>query len=227
MPTLSLRGLARLMGVSEKAVRNALAVGVFSPGSVRRDETGVPEVVNATLAVDEWEKSGRQLRGTARRPAVLPAIPSALRSTNPIDEPPPAPSDDVPAQIAALLARVRTLREALPATAGEASEADAHVAEVSPSLVAAQIEAVLERGRKLRMENDVREGLLLEAGPAGREAFEFARIVRETILNVVPRVAAELAAETDATRVHLLLERALREALASTAATLDAAVASG
>jgi hypothetical protein len=93
----------------------------------------------------------------------------------------------------------------------------------SPSLVDAQTAAMIERARKFRMENDLREGLLLEVGQAARAAFEFARVLREAVLNVPARVSAELAAETDATRVHLRLERALREALEATASVLEAA----
>jgi hypothetical protein len=190
------------MGVSEMAVRKALKAGVFSVAAVRRDETGAPEVVNATLAVDEWQKSGRQLRGSARPPVHTSARPlTAAPAAS--DLPPSTPN--TPAEEVA-----SPLRQ--PA---------------DPSLVSAQIDAVTERGRKLRLENDVREGLLLEADVVARQAFEFARVLRETILNVPARISAELAAESDASRVFLRLDGALREALEATAATLDVAAVEG
>ena len=72
------------------------------------------------------------------------------------------------------------------------------------------------------MEADLQEGALVKADQAARAAFEFSRTLREAILNVPPRIAAELAAESNAARVHVRLETALREALASVASILDA-----
>jgi hypothetical protein len=80
---------------------------------------------------------------------------------------------------------------------------------------------MFERARKLRLENDLREGQLLEVDRAAREAFEFARVVRESVLNVVPRLAAALAGESDKDRVFSLLDAELREALAATATVLE------
>lgn len=85
------------------------------------------------------------------------------------------------------------------------------------TLVEAQRIATLERSRKLRMENDLREGSLVEIGKAARLAFEAQRTIRESLLNIPARLAAELAAETDAARVHIRLDGALREALMSAA----------
>jgi len=228
--TLSLRGLARLMGVSEKAVRKALIAGVFSDQAIHRGIDGAPVVLNATLAVDEWGRSGRQLRGD-RRPTLpgplLPPVAAAATLDAGVGQF-PASGDDPKAHIAALLAQVRALRQAQSALSADASgsefEADAEPsAGTAPTLVAAQTEAVLERGRKLRLENNLREGMLVEADQAAREAFEFARVIREAVLNIPARISAELAAETDGARVYSRLDAALRAALESTAATLEAA----
>jgi hypothetical protein len=206
---LSLRALARLMGVSEKAVRKALAVGVFSAEAVRRDEGGLPVVMNATLAVQEWERSGRQLRGTERRQApAAAAAPAIARPVDTGDAVQPALEDAGDEQL---------------------DEEDADLDEpggptsapLPPSLVAAQTQAMLERVRKLRMENNLREGTLVEVEQARREAFDFARSLRENVLNIPARLAAELAAETDTARVFARLEGALREALEATAAALE------
>jgi len=201
--TLSLRGLGRLLGVSDRAVRKALMAGVFSDAAVRRDDAGVPVVLNATVAVAEWEKSGRQLRGSDRRSVQTSASapPAASPVSGRVDEHSRAEiAGDVP--------------EEEPVAPGAAT---------SPTLVQAQTEAALQRGRQLRMENDLQAGLLVEADTAASEAFEFARTLRENILNIPARLAAELAAESDAGIVHRRLEDALREALESTARTLDAA----
>lgn len=193
----SLRQLARLIGVSDKAVRKALAAGVFKQ-SVRRGEDG-PVVLNVTLAVQEWERSGRRLRGFSRARASAPAAA-------------PAPAPVVPAA-----AEIES-----PA---DPDGGDAPTTVVDRSLVEAQRMAMLERARKLRLENDLREGQLVEADKAAREAFEFSRVLRESMLNLPARLSAELAAESDAGRVHLRLEAAIREALEATAAQLELAIA--
>lgn len=46
-----------------------------------------------------------------------------------------------------------------------------------------------------------------------KEAFSLARRVRESLMNIPDRVAAELAGETDATRIHLRLSDELQMAL--------------
>ena len=216
--TTSLRGLADLLGVSDTAVRKALKVGVFSDGSIRRDDSGNPSVVNVTLAVTEWRRSGRQVRTDE-----LPPVPSAAR----LDDERQA-SDDLHAQLAALLTQVRTLRQGMAATSSEPGDEDPagagprDGADGSLTLVQAQTETQIQRGRMLRMEADLQEGALVKADQAARAAFEFSRTLREAILNVPPRIAAELAAESNAARVHVRLETALREALASVASILDA-----
>ena len=91
------------------------------------------------------------------------------------------------------------------------------------SLAEASRVATLERGRRLRMENDRREGMLVELAAARREAFDSARIIRETLLNLPARIAAELAGETDPGRVFQILDDAIREALHATADRLEAA----
>jgi hypothetical protein len=89
------------------------------------------------------------------------------------------------------------------------------------SLVDSQRAVMAERTRKLRLENDVREGKLIDVDQAAKVAFEFARTLRENVLNIPSRLAAELAAEHDAARVHRRLEDALRAALEATVAVLE------
>jgi hypothetical protein len=81
----------------------------------------------------------------------------------------------------------------------------------------------MERFRKLRIENDLREGRVVDVRAAKREAFESARIIRESVLNLPARIAAELAAETDPAKVFARLDDALREALGDAADRLEAA----
>ena len=92
------------------------------------------------------------------------------------------------------------------------------------SLVDAQRMATSERARKLKLENDAREGRLVPVDKVKREAFDAMRLVRDSLLNIPSRIAGELAAETDAAVVFRKLDAAIREALASTADALTATV---
>lgn len=80
----------------------------------------------------------------------------------------------------------------------------------------------IERERKLRLENDTREGTLVEAVQVRRRSFEVARTIRDSLLNVPDRLASELAAEGDAAKVHARLDEEIRAALIALADTLDA-----
>lgn len=221
MTPLSLRGFGRLVGADAKSVRNGRKAGVFSEGSLRLDDKGRPVIVDTALAIQEWERSGRKLRGTRRPGEQRTPATTEAHAPNFTEQ---APSDPR-AEIDALLARVRSLREGLVDSPAGADAADAAPlnSETSPTLVKAQTEAMLERGRKLRMENDLRQGTLLEADQAAREAFNFARTLRETFLNLPARIAPELAAESDAGRVFRRLDAAIREALEATVAVLERA----
>jgi hypothetical protein len=86
----------------------------------------------------------------------------------------------------------------------------------------ADLLVTLERERKLRLENDAREGRLIEATRVRRDSYETARTVRDSMLNIPDRVAAELAAEGDATKVHARLDAEIRAALVALAELLDA-----
>jgi hypothetical protein len=94
----------------------------------------------------------------------------------------------------------------------------------SVHLVDAQRDATSERARKLRLENDAREGQLVQVAKVKREAFQASRTIREAMLNLPARLAGELAAETEAAVVFRTLDVAIREALSSTADVLAATV---
>jgi hypothetical protein len=91
------------------------------------------------------------------------------------------------------------------------------------SLSEASRMATMERHRKLRIENDLREGRVVDVNAAKREAFESSRIIREILLNLPTRIAAELAAETDPAKVFARLDDEIRQALGDVADRLEAA----
>jgi len=82
-----------------------------------------------------------------------------------------------------------------------------------PTLSEAQRQVALERVVALRLANRKKDGELILGSEARREAFECARAVRDSVLNVADRLAGELAAESDTVRVHTRLDAELRKAL--------------
>jgi hypothetical protein len=88
------------------------------------------------------------------------------------------------------------------------------------SLSDAQRRATLERARSYRLANQQKQGKLYDRAVAKREAFECARTIRDSMLNLPDRLAAELAAETDPARVYARLEAEIRKALAVLAEAL-------
>jgi hypothetical protein len=89
------------------------------------------------------------------------------------------------------------------------------------SLLEAQRQVAIERARGLRLANRIKRGELLAARVVERENYEAAKGIRDAILNVPDRIAAELAAEPDAGRLHARLVAELRKALESIAEVLD------
>jgi hypothetical protein len=89
-----------------------------------------------------------------------------------------------------------------------------------PTLAEAQRHLVVQRERKLRLENDAREGRLIAVELVKRKWFETSRIIRESILNLPARIGSTLFHERDEVRFLILLEAALREALNATADAL-------
>jgi len=161
----SYRAFARLEGVTDKAVRKAVASGRIR--SVGRDERDRPFISDVEQARVEFRKNA----GQARRE------PSAGPRTSP--------------QGGELVT---------PATLNEAQRL-----------------ATMERVRKLRLENDLKQGRLVDVKDVTKEAFESSRVIREAMLNLPARLSSELAAEGDPARVYRILDNALREALVAAA----------
>jgi phage terminase Nu1 subunit (DNA packaging protein) len=156
---LSLRAFAKRQGVTENAVRKAVASGRLSKslGSVK----GKPFIADPELADAEWVTNV---------------------------QPQPDKGKVIPQN----------------------------------TLVEAQRSATLERARKLKLDNDLKDGRLMEVATVKREWFEVARTIRKSMQNIPARLSAEIAAESDAARVYLKLDAAIREALTSLADAVEA-----
>jgi transcriptional regulator with XRE-family HTH domain len=107
--------------------------------------------------------------------------------------------------------------------AAGATKAPPPVATPEPAggtLIHAQLQVAEARVDSIRILNAQRSGRLIDATVARREAFESARSIRDAVLAVPDRLSAELAAESDAGRVHSRLREELRAALEMVAEVL-------
>jgi phage terminase Nu1 subunit (DNA packaging protein) len=89
-----------------------------------------------------------------------------------------------------------------------------------PSLTQAQIRLAEARAEGISLSNEIRSGRVILAETARNEAFESARTIRDAVLAVPDRLAAELAGETDARRCRDRMDEELRNALAGVADVL-------
>lgn len=67
--------------------------------------------------------------------------------------------------------------------------------------------------RLAKLEFDEKSGLLVKADAVKNEAFKVARTVRDNMLNIPDRIAAELANETNQFKIHQRLTQEIRRAL--------------
>ena len=80
-------------------------------------------------------------------------------------------------------------------------------------LLKTRIKSEVERSRLLEIKAKVEAGKYVDADEVKVAAFNRARIVREALLNIPDRLAAVLAAETEAQKVHALIAAEIRQAL--------------
>lgn len=70
------------------------------------------------------------------------------------------------------------------------------------------------KGELLELELQAKRGDLLPRARVEKEAFDTGRAIRDGLMQLSSRLAGELAAETNATKVAVLLDAAVREVLA-------------
>lgn len=100
--------------------------------------------------------------------------------------------------------------EPAPAMAGQAISA--------PSLTQSRQLHEAYRARLAKLEYEEKSGKLVEAEKVKDEAFKLARTVRDAMLNIPDRVAAEFAGTSNAAEIHMRLTDEIRIALESLAA---------
>lgn len=89
----------------------------------------------------------------------------------------------------------------------------AAVADEPPKFMESKAKREAFMAELARLEYEEKSGKLVQVEDVKRESFRVARIVRDSMLNIPDRVAAELAAETDPFRVQQRLAQEIRLAL--------------
>lgn len=82
-----------------------------------------------------------------------------------------------------------------------------------PTFIESQAERERFRAKLTELEYLERIGKLILAEDVDREWFRLGRLVRDTMLNIPARIAADLAHETDHRKVQDMLEREIYQAL--------------
>lgn len=80
-------------------------------------------------------------------------------------------------------------------------------------LLRTRIKSEVERAKLLEIKAKVEAGKFVDVDDVEVAAFNRARVVRDSLLNIPDRLAAVLAAESDAREVHALLSAEIRQAL--------------
>lgn len=105
------------------------------------------------------------------------------------------------------------------ATEAGGSMAAGGAAGTAPPLAASKAIEAYYKARDAKVLHEERVGRLVNADQVRIEAFNRARLLRDTILNVPARISALLAAEADPAQVERMLVEELRRALTEAATT--------
>lgn len=194
MAKLSFSAYAKHRGVSPAAVTKAVQAGRITP---ERDPRTGRQVLDSATADLQWAAntdSAKQEGSKAHRRSPADALPATTESQS--EEPTTTEAPQAPPPSGQT-----------PATMGPAA---------SVALSRAWKEHWNAEMARLKFEE--RSGKLVEADHVRRQAFSAARVLRESMLNIPDRLAAQLASETDPRKVHDLLSAEIRKALEAVAA---------
>ena len=195
---LSIRAFAKRIGFSHTAIRKAIAAGRLK--DCVGQQNGQPYIKDPDIGEKEWSaNAGRVPRGV--QASTKQPVPAAEAPT----DPPKAETAPPPETT-----RVETSPPTTPAVSASAGIVGTGAPQ---NLAEANMRLAYQREVQLVLENQEKRGQLIDAAEARREAYRCARSVRDALLNIPDRLAAELAAESDVTRVHIRLDGEIRQAL--------------
>ena len=217
---------ASALGVSRTAVQKAIKSGRLVESVVTGDD-GFHKI-RAELVRDEWKRNTHPIyqanqnppgtmpvlrRGRGRPPKPKPApvevvvssappAPQVVKSSAP-PPPPPPPRRAAPVQTV----------PAAPPPAPASSGAPLGTPDYNTSRAIREAYAA----RTARLEYEEMAGKLVDADKVRAEAFKLGRTVRDAILNIAERVAAQVAAEPDPHKCYVILTKELNDALSALA----------
>ncbi len=123
-------------------------------------------------------------------------------------------TDQADAALAAVREPVRPERRAeAPAAVPDVPALPRPGGDLPTLLLKTRIKSEVERAKLLEIKAKVETGKYVDADDVKVAAFNKARVVRDALLNIPERLAAVLAAESDARRVHQLMVAEIRLAL--------------
>jgi hypothetical protein len=85
--------------------------------------------------------------------------------------------------------------------------------EMHDLLVKTKLKNEIERGKILEARAKAEIGQLVSLEDVKKVAFARGRIIRDSMLNIPDRISSLLATENDASKIHEILSREIREAL--------------
>jgi len=123
-------------------------------------------------------------------------------------------TDQADAALAALREPVRPERRGeAPAAAPDVPALPRSGGDLPTLLLKTRIKSEVERAKLLEIKARVEAGKYVDADDVKVAAFNKARVVRDSLLNIPERLAAVLAAEGDERQVHQILVTEIRSAL--------------
>lgn len=200
-PLISVAEYARRRGVCEGTVRYAMNTGRI-PFEV--DASNNRRLIDPTAADRAWDKNSDKSKqaGPAAQLAAAPAVvirrPDGTLSAP--ERPAPKPRAPLPPSF----------------DDGDNGDDDESIDGI-PGYMVSKAKREHYQAALAELAYEEKAGRLVSAEDVKREAFAVARTVREAILNIPERIAAELAGESDVDRVYQMLVRELTQALASLA----------
>lgn len=199
-----------LRGQSHVAVLNAINEGRLSAPAVQRQ--GTRWVIDPELADEQWANRTDPTMGGGSSLPIGPAAPP-----RPEPPPPPAPEPPPPGPAPARAPAPKHEPPPQPAKppARQREPVDRQPAEprgVPPLATSKQLKAAYE-AMLAELSLKERKGELVSKREVTAEAFALARAVRDGMMAIPDRLAPQLAATTDARKVHTLLSEEIRIAL--------------
>jgi phage terminase Nu1 subunit (DNA packaging protein) len=189
MALVSMSEYARLRGVSEGTVRRAVKLKILIKSVQRSVPPGGKRafvIIDSDLADLEWPPCGQEMDlKLLKESENAPDAEPDLESDEPDDS--LENSDDI------LTKKVETRQNYAESRASR----EAYAAKLA------------------QLSFEEKSGKLVDADEVKREAFKIGRQIRDTLMSIPDRVAAEFAAETNQFKIHTRLIEEIRKALSS------------